>query len=204
MKGWTADHVAGLAYDSTGNHAGQITAPALRTNRGNDGRQFQSEIETTCGAYHKRRVAVLRKVDPPVRIIWPFNPKTGKNEQRVIFQANPFNDYIGVWTARGGRALFIEAKSTSTHRLPFDGESGGFKRAQWNAMKTWRLAGAACCLLWKFGNRVVLFTPEMMLAAEATAAKSLQFENGIPVPAGEGMLIWDFLPTLERQLWPTP
>jgi hypothetical protein len=96
----------------------QDEAAMTRTNWRNDGRGFQKEIEQTCGAYQNRRAATLRKVDPPTRVIGTAAAR------RVIFRPNPFLDFAGSWTARHGRAIFVEAKSTSTHRLPF-ARSGG-------------------------------------------------------------------------------
>jgi penicillin-binding protein-related factor A (putative recombinase) len=167
----------------------------MRTNVSNDGRGFQKEIERTCGAYQARRTAVLRKVDPPTKIVG-----TG-DARRVIFMANPFLDYAGSWTARHGRAIFIECKSTATHRLPFK-RSGGLTEDQVSALKSWRHAGAAAGVLWQFSGRVVLFIPEDLLPHEASGAKSLTFESGRPVPRGEGSIIWDFLPVLEAAYWP--
>ncbi len=170
-------------------------AANTRTNRSNDGRGFQKEIELTCGGYQNRCAATLRKVDPPTRLVG-----TGA-ARRVLFMANPFLDYVGTWTARHGRAIFIECKSTSTHRLPFK-RSGGLTEEQLSTMKTWRLASAATALLWQFNGRVTLWIPEDLMQAEETGAKSLVFENGRHVPNGEGKVVWDFLPVLERALWP--
>jgi len=167
----------------------------LRSNRENDGRPFQRELEITAGGYQCRRIATLRKVDPPTRLVGSGAAR------RVLFMANPFLDFVGVWTAHHGRALFIEAKSTATHRLPFN-RSGGITPEQLASIKTWRHAGAAAAVLWRFGMRVALFLPEDLIQAEGRGDKSLVFENGRRVPAGEGNLIWDFLPVLESAIWP--
>jgi penicillin-binding protein-related factor A (putative recombinase) len=172
-----------------------------RTNWKNDGRAFQKEFEMTAAGYEARGIASFEKVDPPVRIIWPLDKKTGKPVQRVIFQTNPFLDYIGVFTARHSLAIFIEVKSTATHRLDFN-KDNGFKATQWAAMKRWRHAGAACGLLWQWNFRVCLFTPELMLNCERAGAKSLVWEDGLLVPPGEGQVIWDFLPVLEAAAMP--
>lgn len=168
---------------------------ASRSNYGNDGRSFQKEIERTCGGYQSRRAATIRKVDPPTRLIG-----TGAN-RKVIFLANPFLDFVGTWTARHGRAIVLECKSTQTHRLPFR-RSGGLTDEQLGTIKTWRHAGAAVALLWRWNERVALFTPEQLVAFEAAAVKSLLHESGVLVPRGEGNVVWDFLAVLERLLWP--
>ncbi len=167
-----------------------------RTNAKNDGKSFQREIEITAGAYQNRRKLVLRKVDPPARIFGRTQA-----ERRVVFLSNPFLDFLGCWEERQGRALFVECKSTATHRLPFK-RSGGLTEEQLSTIKTWRLARAAVCVLWRWNGRVTLWTPEMLVAAEAAGAKSLVFADGKPVGAGEGKILWDFLPVLAAALWP--
>lgn len=173
---------------------------AARANRSNTGKTFEAELIATAGAYHSRRVAMLRKVDPPVRIIWiddKANP--GKKRQHVIFQPNPFLDFVGCWQARGGRTLLIEAKSTATHRLRFNAKDG-LKEHQVTNMKTWARAGAATCVLWQWAGKVCLFTPQMLIAAEGRGDKSLVFESGVPVARGTGTCVWDFLAALESAL----
>ncbi len=168
---------------------------ANASNWKNDGRRFEKEIEITAGAYEARGIATLEKVDPPMRIF-----RRGGSVQ-MIHLKNPFLDFSGVWTARNGRALFIEAKSTSGHRLAFNG-GGGLSENQWTAIHRWRSAGAACALVWEFDTRVVLFTPELLLVAQASGAKSLKHEDGLPVARGVGAIVWDFLPVLEQVNWP--
>lgn len=182
--------------------------PALtpvRTNRSNDGRGFQKEIEGTVALYREQGIASLEKADPPVVIIWPFDPITKTKKQRVIFKKNPWLDFVGVWTCRGGRALFVEAKSTSTHRLPIN-RHGGLTDEQVTALFRWRRAGAAVCVVWRFDDRAVLFTPEMLQTATVAGAKSLLFEEGLPVSIRpeltRDLRVWDFLPVLEAAIWP--
>ncbi len=165
------------------------------TNWRNDGRRFEKEIEITFGAYEARGIASAAKVDPPMRIF-----RNG-DKTNMIHLANPFLDFVGVFTKRGGRALFIETKTTSKHRLAFRG-GGGFSENQWNAMARWRKAGAACGIVWEFESRVVLFTPELLRVAEIAGAKSLVHSDGLPVARGEGAIIWDFLSVLEAANWP--
>ena len=166
----------------------------LRTNFKNDGRGFQSEIAATAEAYERLGIARLQKVDPPVRVFW----KAGR--QQVIFLANPWLDFAGTWTAHHGRALFVEAKSIESGRLKIDAD-GGLSPTQWSAMKSWRRAGAACCVLWRKAGEVRLYTPEMIQAALADGDKSLVFQAGIAVPQGQGMVIWDYLSVLESELF---
>lgn len=168
---------------------------AGRTNRKNDGRQFQGDLETTCKAYEAAGLAMIRKVDPPVRVIWPFDVKQGKKVQRVIFMKNPYPDLIGAWTANGGRAMVVELKSTSAHRLPLN-RHGGLTEEQVTTLTLWREAGAASCLLWRFGPDCRLFSAKMIQADLNRGQKSLVHTDGLVVPKGAGMVIWDFLPVL--------
>lgn len=167
-------------------------APAVRTNLRNDGRGFQKEIETTCGAYQSRRTATIRKVDPPTRVVG-----TGA-ARRVIFVANPWLDFAGSWTSKGGRAIFFEAKSTATHRLKLG--DGGLTETQVAALETWRHANAAAFVLWQWSGRVALFTPAAVLAAISRGDRSLVHEDGRQVPRGIGSVVWDFLPVADAAL----
>jgi hypothetical protein len=69
-------------------------------------------------------------------------------------------------------------------------------------MLRWRRAKAAAALVWQYAGKVTLWTPEMLLERQTAAAKSLIFEEGLIVPQGTGMVIWDYLSVLEQQLWP--
>lgn len=181
-----------------------LSSPSpTRTNRSNTGKEFEKEIERTCGGYHSRRIAQIRKVDSPVRVIWiPDNANPGKKRQHVIFLKSNWLDWAGTWTTHDGRAILVEAKSTSTHRLPFNGSNGaGLKMEQVASIKTWHLSGAAVCVVWQWAGRVCLFTPQMLAAAEAGGAKSLVFANGLPVQRGDGTIVWDYLATLEGAIY---
>lgn len=167
-----------------------------RTNFLNDGRGFQSEIIATSQGYRNAGIATLAKVDPPVRVLG------GGKFRKVIFMANPFCDFHGAWTAHHGRSLCIEAKAIDEGRLSVGG-SGKFTESQWTAMKAWRRAGAACAVLWRRKGEVRLFTAERLLEEERLGSKSVVFDSGLPVGRGMGTIIWDFLPVLEAQIWPS-
>lgn len=166
----------------------------IRTNRSNDGRGFQSEMEATFAAYHRRGMARAVKVDPPTRVVGSYRAR------EVIFRANPFLDYVGVWKDNGGQMLCVEAKSTQRPRLPINRDSG-LSAAQFKAMGEWKQMGAAVCLLWQCNTEVRLFTYDSLYAwQESAAAVSIEFSQGIPVPRGVGKVIWDFLPVLDEAL----
>src|SRR6187402_1485458 len=91
--------------------------PARPKNISNNGKGFEGLISKLAQAYAARWIATLEKVEPPVRVIG-FGPA-----RKVIFLKNPFLDYVGTWTAAGGRAIFIEGKSTAEDRLPLLGRT---------------------------------------------------------------------------------
>ena len=163
----------------------------MRTNLLNDGRAFQKEIEMTAKVYAITGNATLAKVDPPTRV---FGAGAAR---RMIYLANPFPDFVGAWTAEGGRALFIEAKSTKTHRLPFK-RHGGLTLEQYSALMRWHFAGAAVAVVWQYAGCVALFNADMLAQASARGDKSLVHANGLSVARGTGACVWDFLATLKN------
>jgi len=167
-----------------------------RTNRHNDGKQFESCVETVLRQYQSRGLFRARKVDPPARVLG-----TGA-ARRVIFQANPFLDYVGVWCERKGRAVFFEAKSTAEARLPFGGDHG-LTGAQIESMRHWHAHGAITFCLWEVRGvaRVSLITLGNLDAARKDGMKSLTWNYAEEVPKGTGFVVFDFLVIL-RKLWP--
>ena len=142
-----------------------------RTNAHNDGRDFQTEILTAAEEYRFRGFMRLRKADPPMRLAGG----------RVIMLENPWLDFGGAWTERGGRALFIEAKSTSTPVLPFD-RDGGITEKQMDEISNWRLAGAVAFVLWRCPLGCALLTGRDLidlraLAAAGSATRTLRWER---------------------------
>ncbi len=161
-----------------------------RANWRNDGRSFQTRIETVLLQYQSKGLLRCKKVDPPVKVLG-----FGK-ARRVIFLRNPFLDYVGTWTESGGRAVFFEAKSTSEPRLPFGG-GAGVTADQLQVMKLWAQAGAAVFGLWEWRNNGVRFlTLHNFQAADSCGSKSIKWgsqESGALVSAGTGFVLFDFL-----------
>jgi penicillin-binding protein-related factor A (putative recombinase) len=115
------------------------------------GKEFEKEIKELSASYEARRILVLRKCDPPVRML-------GK---RVLFLKNPFLDFVGA-ICRNGRALFIEAKETKTGKLPVD-NAGGVTEHQMHCLKVWHHAGAVAAVVWRCTDakyQDALFLPE--------------------------------------------
>ncbi len=162
------------------------------TNRHNDGRQFQSLLETIHSAYESRGIARIRKTDPPVRVMG--NPA----KARVVFQPNPWLDYAGTWGVNNGRAIIIEAKATTepTLRIVGEGMTGaGIKHTQLVNAESWRDAGAAVAFLWHYNAEIRIFTPAMVRAA-LTERKSLRWVDVHKIPQGEGFIVFDYLRAL--------
>lgn len=157
----------------------------------NDGRTFQATLDMICAEYARRGIADIRKVDPPVRVMG-----TGKH-RRVIFLANPWLDYHGVLA--GGRAVAIEAKSTSAPTLaivPQDSKNSGIQHHQHQTAMRLEAMGAAVGYLWHFDGRIRIVTPSMV-NAQLLRRKSMRWIDAYPVPAGEGLILADFVACLQ-------
>ena len=137
--------------------------------------------------YRHRGWLTLEKVDPPVRIV----------QGRYIPQANPFLDFTGAWTERGGRSLHVEAKDVDTDSLKVDG-SPGIGASQRENILRWCIAKATVFVLWHRRGEVMLLTPEIIQRAviERKAgerrARAVHWSEGIPVPRGIGYVTHDF------------
>lgn len=169
---------------------------ALPKNHANDGRAFEEIFKKTCAAYFQSRVLRLTKVEPPVRVLgWGPNRK-------VIFLENPFSDWIGTWTERGGRMLMIETKSTSEPRLRMS-EDGGLSINQIEWQKRWHFAGAAVGIVWEWrtsdlGHSAVFVPIGRAWEIWKSGRRHIKFEEGDPIHQGQGFALVDFLPNLRR------
>ena len=104
----------------------------------NRGKEFEQEILDRAKKYEADRRLILRKVDPPTRII----------RGKIIMCANPFLDFCGVWAEKNGRAVFLEAKRTDGSKLKLDC-AGGLTKKQLQSMRRWKAAGAATGIIWR-------------------------------------------------------
>jgi penicillin-binding protein-related factor A (putative recombinase) len=164
----------------------------MRTNRHNTGLAFQEAIYRTAAEYQHDGVLRLRKVDPPTRVVG------GGANRRIIFQPNPFLDFVGCWTERRGRAVFIEAKSTSEPKLPFD-SSSGVTTSQLDSLRHWHNAGAVAFVLWEHAGKTRMLTaPYVAQYRDAARAgdgfKHVKWEDAGPdIPQGKGFRLVDFI-----------
>ncbi len=167
------------------------------TNALSDGRAFQELLKRTFDSYAAQGVAYIHKTDPPVRVIG-FGPA-----RKIIFQKNPFLDFIGTWTARGGRTIVLEAKAISGTRLRLllgKGKDGkpkkgdGITEAQLRNALDWSARGALVAFLWHQDGQTRLVTPEMANAyAVASGEKSIPWLEAHKVPQGNGFALVDVL-----------
>lgn len=158
----------------------------------NPGQSFERRLAMVCDWYRQAGVADINKVDPPTKTF-------GRGRTtKVIHLANPWLDFLGSWTTRGGRMIQIEAKSTDepTLRIMKPGGSGGgiTYNQQMNARR-WENAGAVVAFLWHYRGEVRLVTPTMV-EAQLTGRYSLRWVDAHLVPAGHGFLFHDFLGVL--------
>lgn len=167
----------------------RATAASLATKRG---KAFEETITSHCEAYRAQGRAKIHKVDPPSRVV-------GRGaDAQVIYQENPFLDFVGTWTESGNRAIMLEAKSTAKHRLAIDTRKGGLTRDQITAMRDWARAGTVTALLWHRSDlqEIKVVGLETIDWAVANGARSLRWADFQPCLRGQGYIRFDFLAEL--------
>lgn len=159
----------------------------------NDGRTFEDAFQKTADAYFNARILRLCKVEPPVKVLG-FN----ESNRRVIFLENPYPDWTGAWTERGGRSLMIETKSTCEGQLPIRQKGAlSFNQIEW--LKRWHHAGAAVGIVWEWMNQGAVFIPiGQAVAIQKTGRRHIKFEECEPVLQGRGFVLFDFVENLRR------
>jgi hypothetical protein len=160
----------------------------IQKNKSNDGRRFEDLFAGVNTQYNYKRVLKLEKVDPPTRIVGPG---------RIIFLASCFSDYVGTWSERQGRALFIEAKSTVGDMLPIRDDSN-LKNKQIDDLIMWHGCGAAVGVVWESNFRVGFLPIGTIDAIRKSGRKYIDFREADPVPQGKGMILFDFAVNLRR------
>lgn len=105
------------------------------------GKEFERHLTDLAADYERRRLLVMRKLDPPTRVIGP-----GK----IIYMRSPFVDFSGSWTERAGRSIHIEAKETHDNKLGVGASaSSGITVNQVHNLHVWHQAGAVAAVCWK-------------------------------------------------------
>jgi penicillin-binding protein-related factor A (putative recombinase) len=158
----------------------------------NTGKGFESMVLATAEVYEAEGVLTLCKVDPPTQVVW------SRNKPKVIFKkGNPFLDFVGSWTERGGCALFLEAKSTKDDRLDIYAQ-GGVTVAQVQSLLRWEKAGAAVGVLWERHGEIRFLSLLTIRKNRQLGRSSVGWNCAEIVPQGMGFKIADFVVNLRK------
>lgn len=134
------------------------------------GAEFEKRVTGMHGVYEMERKAHIRKL----------SPETAGNPKRLRYISRAPVDFAGVLA--GGRAVFIEAKSTGL--LPSGNPSGtlGIRHGELNVEQVAELVkraklGALCLVLWWNGRHCGVFqvTPAWFDAGIGTGIKAEAF-----------------------------
>jgi hypothetical protein len=161
----------------------------IPTNFKNDGRRFEDLFAKVAGEYMRRGILRLEKADPPTRVFGkPPNVK-------IVFQENPFADWVGSWTERGGRMLLIETKSTQGDKLAIGGKLTD-KQIEW--LLRWHSAGAITGVVWESDFKVGFLPIGRIKTIVDSGRRHIKFAEADPIPQGMGFIIFDFVQNLRH------
>ena len=152
--------------------------------RTNKGTAFERELVLVFGAYEKEGRAMIRKVDPPTRVLG----------RRIVQLPSDYLDFVGSWSENDGRMIMIEAKHTEKPRLNIRAPKGspGVTAKQYEDAVAWDAAGAVCLFLWRYQDQVRVTTPSLALVAcQDRGEKSLRWCDAYKMPTGRGFLLYD-------------
>lgn len=157
------------------------------------GTAFEDHVALVCEAYRLTQRAYLEKVEPPTKVV-----RAG-GFTKVVQLKNPFLDFMGVWKEHGNRAIHLEAKSTTTPRLPVCRDPG-VTAEQLAAMEMWWSNGAAVGVLWEHGPEVRFVTLGMLLEARDNDERvSVPWSRAYPIPKGTSAVVaFDFLAVMAK------
>lgn len=127
----------------------------------NNGKKFETMIDTTCLAYQKKGLAFIQKTPEPMRVV----KNKGKGQFLCVFEKKAQPDYTGV--LKNGTSILMEAKHTDGTNLPFD----RINSVQWQALKQHQLYGGETYVLISFGcvsYYLVPFEPLYKLKTQGT------------------------------------
>lgn len=159
------------------------------SNARNDGRRFEDLFRGVADQYHHLRLLRLEKCDPPTKVMGkrPF--------VNIIYQENPFADWVGSWTERGGRSLIIETKSTQEDKLQL-GSKLSDKQIEW--LQRWHSAGAVTGVVWEADFKVGFLPLGRIMDVVKSGRRHIKFAEADPVPQGKGFIMFDFIQNLRR------
>lgn len=158
---------------------------------------FEANVKRVLEHYRQRNILRMEKVGPPARIMG------GGLRRNVIFMENPFMDFVGTWTERGGRMLAIEAKSTQDGKLVM-AEAGNLKDKQIEWLQRWHAAGAAVGILWEWRGTGWRFIPlGNLMAVVKTGRRHIKWDESCAIPrmSGHPQAHHDFICNL-RTIYP--
>lgn len=158
-----------------------------KSNAKNDGRRFEDLFARVADQYHFRKLMRLEKVGPPVRFAGPG---------RIIFLENPFPDWTGTWTERGGRTVMLETKSTADDKLPISDSKLTDTQISW--LEKWHYAGAVTGVIWESNFRVGFLPIGRIIQVWQSGRRHFKFEEADPVPQGNGFVLFDFIENIRR------
>lgn len=145
----------------------------------------------TCDAYFNQKILRLTKVEPPIKV-------ARNHPQGFIWLANPYPDWTGAWTERGGRSLMIETKSTMEPQLHI-GASTNLSVKQICALGQWHAAGAAVGVVWCYSGHGSVFLPIKLIDEICMSGrKHIKFAEGDKIEQGKGFVLVDFVANLRR------
>lgn len=150
------------------------------------GDALEAEIELICSGYLQQGVAKIHKVDPPIKIV-----RRGKSAIGIP-QPSPWVDWLGCWTAQGGRTVHFESKNTGQPRLPLLTKDG-LKESQWDNLVKWHRAGALTGVIWGHQGRMKFISLATIAHALEQGDRSLKWRHHQLIPRGAGLVTWDFL-----------
>lgn len=161
----------------------------------NSGKPLEKLVDMIAKEYDRQHVARLRKCDPPTAYV----------RGHVVNLRNPWPDFVGSWTSKGGRLLMVECKSTAEDFLPVG--SSGVRDEQVEALTSWAVAGAACFVLWSSSDlsKLRLIPIDTLIHRLTTPGAVKRIRDGQPgvwpVDRGTGRIVFDFLSTAALR-WP--
>ncbi len=163
-----------------------------KAKKSNDaGKSFQTRLESIFDGYRLAGRADIEKIDPPLRVYG-----TGAR-RNVVFLENPWLDFGGTWTEAGGRAIYIEAKSTAGDRLALG--NSGVSDSQIKALRRWTKSGAVAAVAWLHANQIKIIPARELLDAWDAGAKSMKWRHLPEVERGLGLIEFDILAALARR-----
>ena len=134
----------------------------------NTGKPFEAAIIQQCALYEKAGIAIIRKSDPPTRVV------RIKGKPQIIYQRNPWLDFVGCYV-HSGRMIQFECKHVDKPRLPIGIKTGhGVSLKQIKSMQIWNQANADIFLVWYDGKDLFVLNAGEVVKMYSEGIKSLE------------------------------